>query len=287
MSGLSGVGAGSARLPRSGILRRHAVLEALGLYLAWTFVTYLLEGRPRTLHRPEAATLRLAYALVANLLVGIVAAVWLARRFVEARHATAARLGFGGPRRAAVTVLAAVILGFAVHAVRGPMTTDPIALLNAFAQVLVVSIAEVLVCWVAPLGAFAALLRSSGRAFQLLVPLLVSAILFGAYHYAHSPPFNTLRMVALLSAVGVATGMFFVVSRDVYGTIVFHSVLALVGVIEAMDRTGALASLARPRPSLIAMAAVASITLVLLHRSWLPSGAGGRVGATAKPPPVA
>lgn len=152
---------------------------------------------------------------------------------------------------------------------QGATTVEPIVMLNAFAQVLVVSIAEVLVCWVVPLGAFAALLRSRAKAFRLLVPLVVSAILFGAYHYAHSPPFDTFRMVVLLTAVGMATGVFFVVSRDVYGTIVFHSALALVGVLEAMDRAGALASFTRPRLSLIAMAAAASITLVLVHRSWL------------------
>jgi hypothetical protein len=256
-------------------LARTAILEALGLYLAWTLATYLLEGRPRTLHRPEAATLRVAYALVANLLVGVVAAAWLARRYVAARLVTADRLGFGLPRRTVIAVLAAVILGLAVHAMRGPTTPDRIAMLNAFSQVLVVSIAEVLVCWVVPGGAFAALLASKGAALRLGLPLLVSALLFGAYHYAHSPPFDTLRMVALLSAVGMATGVFFLASRDVYGTIVFHNALALVGVLGAMDRTGALQSFTRPRASLIAMAAVASITLAGLHYSWLRATNGG------------
>ncbi len=189
--------------------------------------------------------------------------------YLGARLATAARLGFGRPRRAAVGIFAALVAGCAVHAVQGATTVEPIVMLNAFAQVLVVSIAEVLVCWVVPLGASGVPGSPHHRDQQLLVPLVVSAILFGAYHYAHSPPFDTFRMVVLSTAVGMATGVFFVVSRDVYGTIVFHSALALVGVLEAMDRAGALASFARPRLSLIAMAAAASITLVLVHRSWL------------------
>ena len=40
----------------SEVLPRRAVLEALGLYLAWMFATYLLEGRPRTLHRLHLGT---------------------------------------------------------------------------------------------------------------------------------------------------------------------------------------------------------------------------------------
>jgi hypothetical protein len=46
---------------------RRAVAGALGLYSLWVLLTYLLKGRQQTLLRPEVATLRLVYALVANL----------------------------------------------------------------------------------------------------------------------------------------------------------------------------------------------------------------------------
>jgi hypothetical protein len=48
-----------------------ALTLALGLYLLWVFVTYLLEGRIHTFQRPEAIGARLIYALVANIVIGI------------------------------------------------------------------------------------------------------------------------------------------------------------------------------------------------------------------------
>ena len=50
---------------------RRALTLALALYLLWVLVTYLLEGRILTLQRPEATGARLAYELVANILIGI------------------------------------------------------------------------------------------------------------------------------------------------------------------------------------------------------------------------
>lgn len=44
---------------------------AIALFLIWVFATYLLEGRILTLQRPDATGARLAYALIANLLIGI------------------------------------------------------------------------------------------------------------------------------------------------------------------------------------------------------------------------
>ena len=48
-------------------------LAPLGLYAAWAAATWVLEGRIRTLLRPEAAFDRALYALVANLLIGTLA----------------------------------------------------------------------------------------------------------------------------------------------------------------------------------------------------------------------
>ena len=65
-----------------------------------------------------------------------------------------------------------------------------------------------------------------------------AALAFGLYHFAHSPPFNTLPMVSLLSAVGVATGIFFFLGGDLYSTIVLHNAFAMRGVIQVLDESG-------------------------------------------------
>jgi hypothetical protein len=43
------------------------------------------------------------------------------------------------------------------------------------------------------------------------------------YHIAHSPPFNTLAMIALLTGIGLVTGTFYLCTRDAHGTVIFHS----------------------------------------------------------------
>jgi hypothetical protein len=67
------------------------------------------------------------------------------------------------------------------------------------------------------------------------VAITFAALVFGVYHFAHSPPFNTPTMVLFLSGVGVATGIFFFIGDDVYSTIVLHNAFAIRGVIQALD----------------------------------------------------
>jgi hypothetical protein len=249
--------------------RRGALVQALGLYIGWTGATYLLEGRPRTFLRPEEPALRLTYALVANVLIGTVLSVWLARRLVRGGVASTSELGFRRLRHAAAAVAVASGLGLAGYVLQDPPTLNPIVLLNGFAQVLVVSMAEVLVCWVLVGGTIWAALRPYGAAPGPVAFVLVSAVSFGLYHYAHSPPFNTLRMALFLSGVGVATGIFFVVSRDVYGTVAFHNWLGLFGVLQALERADRLETLAVPRWPLLATAGLAVGTVAFLHWWWL------------------
>lgn len=252
--------------------RRGALVGAAGLYLAWAVATYLLEGRLQTLLRPEARGLRLTYALIANLLIGTVLSLRLARRLVVEGLVSARSFGFQSARRTAITVVAAAILGLAGYALQGAPTWRPVALLNGFAQVLVVSVAEVLVCWVIVGCTLRAALRSRGPVVAAGALLVVSAALFGAYHFAHSPPFDTPGMVLLLSGVGLLTGGFFLLSREVYGTIAFHTFLGLFGVLGALAEAGRLEALATPRGPLLATAIVAVATVALLDRLWLRPG---------------
>jgi hypothetical protein len=94
---------------------------------------------------------------------------------------------------------------------------------------------------------------------------VVAAVLFGVYHYAHSPPFNTHAMVVLLTSVGLVTGTFFFISRDIYGTVVFHNFLGVFGVLGSLERSGRLETYTVPQLGLLGTAAAAVAVLAAIH----------------------
>ena len=259
-------------LARAGASRRHdavaAAAWALGLWLCWTAATYLLEGRVLTLTRPEDTGARILYSVVANLLIGTAGSVYVLRRLVRKGVLSPQRSGFPVPRRTLLAVGAAIVLGSAAYAAQGPPTLDPVVLVNVYAQVLAVSVAEVLVCW-SVIGGTVEALSKPIRRRGTLVAALAAAALFGAYHFAHSPPFNTVGAVVLLSVVGLVTGAFFFVSRDVYGTIVFHNCLGTIGVLGALERSGGLGMYTDVRAPIIAAGALSLAALVMAHLVWL------------------
>lgn len=246
-----------------------ALPAALALFLVWTVATYLFEGLPRTLLRPEATGLRVAYALVVNVGIGVIGSLWILRRAVTAAAMSAYRTGFAGGRRARIGVLAGVLLGATVFVAQRPPTADPTVLVNGFSQVLVVSIAETLVCWAVVGASLESRLRRRNLPLPRMWAAITASALFGLYHLAHSPPFNTVRMVLLLTVVGLFTSAFFFTVRSVYGTIVLHNFLGLFGVLDALARGGRLAGLQRPAVALIATAGGTLVLLLILHRAWL------------------
>ena len=253
---------------------RRALSLAFVLYLLWVFATWLLEGRIHTLLRPEAMGARLSYALVANILIGIVGSALVIRFVSRAGTLSPEQAGFRGLGHAAMAVVIGVVLGFAFYALQGAPSWNPVVLLNAYAQVLVGSIAEVMVCWAVIGGISQAVLREDrGRWVSLILAALIASVFFGVYHFAHSPPFNTVPLVVFLSLIGLVTSVFFFVSRDVYGTIAFHNFLGIFGVIGALDASGNLTSFERPIIPLLVMAVIAVALLVAAHILWLNSEA--------------
>jgi hypothetical protein len=245
---------------------------AAAVYAAWGVATYLLEGYPRTLLRPEATGLRAAYAAIANLGVGIIGGAWAARWLAGRAGGTAGRLGFRGAAHAVATAAAGGGLGLLLYRSQDPPALGPAALANTFAQVLVVSAAEVVVCWALVGGAVEWALRPWGWAAARAGGVGVAAAAFGVYHFAHSPPFNSPAVVAFLAGVGVLTGVFFLAARDVYGTIAFHNWLGVVGVARATEAAPPDPAGGQLQPALLCMAAAALVTLVLCHRAWLRGG---------------
>jgi hypothetical protein len=242
--------------------RTQAVAAATGLLAVWTLATYLLEARLSTFLRPDATTSRFVYTVVANVLIGTIGAAWVIRTLVRAAELPGVTTyGIAGPFRILVLVPVAALLAGLFLAGQELPTVDPVILANASAQVLVVSIAEVVVCWCL----FGSVLRNAfGPEFASAGTAVVfAALAFGVYHFAHSPPFNTPAMVVLLSGVGVATGVFFFLGGDLYSTIVLHNAFAVRGVIQALDESGNLDRYASPQLPLIATAIAAVVVLVI------------------------
>lgn len=241
------------------------------MYVAWTAITWLLEGRIQTLLRPDAVTDRLLYTGIANVLVGTVLALLLVSELLSADFTSRRALGFRSATRTLAAVVLAGVLGYALFALQRPPTTDAVVVTNVFAQVLPVSIAEVVVCWVVVGGSVAALLRHRGIQSWLATgaALVVSSVLFGVYHFAHSPPFNTVEMVALLTVVGVGTGLLYFVGGSFYGALVFHNFMALFGVVTSLAEAGQLATYQQPLVALLATALVALIVLVGTERLFV------------------
>ena len=94
--------------------------------------------------------------------------------------------------------------------------------------------------------------------------VIIESVLFGACHFAHSSPFNTARFVVLLGT------LFFFVSRDVYGTIVFYNFLGIFGVVGALEPPSTLGSFEQRAIPLLAMAVVAVVLLVVAHACVVP-----------------
>ena len=241
--------------------RTQAVASAIAVFAVWMLATYLLEARVGTFLRPDT-TNRFVYTVVANMLIGTIGSALVIRAIV--RRAELPRVttyGIARPHRIlGLVALAAVLAGLFLVGQEFP-TSDPVILTNAFAQVLVVSIAEVVVCW----ALFGAVLRNAlGSGFgSAAIAVVSAALVFGLYHFAHSPPFNTPAMVLLLSGIGVATGMFFFLGGDLYSTIVLHNAFAIHGVIAALDESRNLDRYASPQLPLIATAVAAVVVLVI------------------------
>jgi hypothetical protein len=248
---------------------RTALRNAVAVYVAWVAATYLLEGMVGTLLRPEAIGLRLAYAIVANLFIGILLPLWVIRSLLRARWARASDFGFSGARRTAASVVAAAVVGYALFAQSQAAPVPLLITLNSFAQVWVVSVAEIVVCWALVGATLFISLRRWSRWGAYLIASSVASVLFGVYHFAHSAPFNEVGMVLFLTGIGFVTSLWWFVSRDAYGTAIFHNFFGVTGVLAALRAGGHLPEHPTLAVPLVAMAGVATLALVVLELRWI------------------
>lgn len=266
------------------------VSSAAAVYLVWVAATYTLEGSRHTLLRPEAEADRLAYAFLANVLLGTLLPLWVLRTLVRPGRTVASPLPpppprplreviAGRPSPISISVIGAAALGLIMLLPLWPLAGHPLVNGNVVAQVVPVSVAEVLVCWVLVGAAIeAAVGRGSGRRLVCApIKWLSATALFGLYHFAHGPPYDTWRMALLLSGVGLLTGAFFLISGEWYGTIVLHGSLATIGVMRSLAEAKVLSSFQVPRPDLYLLAAAAVALLVILDGLLLHRGGRGPI----------
>jgi hypothetical protein len=246
-----------------------AVRKALLVYVAWVLATYLLEGMPGTLVRPEAVGLRLAYALVANLGIGILLPLWILRGLVRRGWAAPGDFGLSGAARTVPSVLAAAAVGYALFTYSQPDPVHWLVVLNSFAQVWVVSAAEIVVCWALVGATIFVALRARHRWAAIAAAAIAASVLFGVYHFAHSAPFNELRMVAFLTGIGLVTSLWWFASHDVYGTAVFHNFFGVTGVLAALKAGGLVPEQPTLAVPLVATAAVVALAVLIPGTLWL------------------
>ena len=209
------------------------------------------------------------YTVVANWVVGLGVSGWVLSLLSGVGVITAEKAGFQTATHALIAVLVGTGLGLAGYLIQKPPTRHPTIVLNGFAQVLTVSLAEVMVCWAVVGTVTEAVLQARGFPYPTVVAALVASVVFGIYHIAHSPPFNSIKMIVLLAGIGLVTSLFFFVSRDIYGTVMFHNFLGMFGVLRALHTSGKLQLYERFKVLLISMALLSIVLLIVVHVLWV------------------
>jgi uncharacterized membrane protein YeaQ/YmgE (transglycosylase-associated protein family) len=229
------------------------ILISLCIYVVWTVATYLLEGRIHLLQKIDVFG-RFEYAIVANMIIGTVVAIWLISYYhIPSKFVSVKQMGFQQLNRKFITIIViSSLLGFGLFIFQRPASLNPIVIFNIFAQTLPVSIAEVVVCWGVVGTSFESILllfsksrtglkgkeknkKASTRIIAAIVGAVVATVLFGAYHFAHSPPFNQLNTVLFLMIPGTLTSIVYFIGRNIYVTVIFHNFQALYGVMRSID----------------------------------------------------
>lgn len=246
---------------KSDFLDRHQGILCLALvtYVIWVIATFLLEGRILTLLRPEAVVHRVVYTLIANILIGSLLALLVVHHAITRKIISLNSAGFQSFKRTLIAVAIAFILGAIVLVLQQLPSLDPIVLLNVYAQVFTVTIAEIAVCWIVVGSITEGSLSTKGKVVALAGGIILSSILFGVYHFSHSPPFNQPAMVAFLSIIGLVTSLVYFIGRDLYATMVFHNFFGVIGVMQSLSASGLLSAYSQPLLPVIGMAIISFV----------------------------
>ena len=100
-------------------------------------------------------------------------------------------------------------------------------------QVLPVSIAEVMVCWALIGSCFESIAKNNNKRkiISVITGAVAALVLFGMYHYAHSPPFNQTSFVLFLMLPSIATAVTYFLGRDIYAAVIVQNFMGIFGVL--------------------------------------------------------
>ena len=238
---------------------------ALSIYIIWVAATYILEGRIHLFQEVDPIG-RMTYVIIANIAIGIVLSAMAIRYLLKAQLLKPEQLGLSKSRLRTVAIIASAAAGgLALFMLQNPRTLEPIVVFNAFMQVLPVSVAEVMVCWALIGSSFESLAKNNnnnkGRiVLSVIVGAVAASVLFGVYHYAHSPPFNQTSVVLFLMLPSIATAVTFFLGRDIYAAVIVQNFMGIVGVLAGLPN---LEVYRQPMVPIYALTAVSVAALII------------------------
>jgi hypothetical protein len=235
---------------------------ALSIYIIWVAATYLLEGRIHLFQKVDPIG-RMTYVVIANIAIGTVLSAIAIRYLLKAQLVKPKQLGLNKSRiRTAVVITSAAAGGLALFMLQNPRTLEPIVVFNVFMQALPVSIAEVMVCWALIGSSFESIAKNNNKRkiMSVIVGAIAASVLFGVYHYAHSPPFNQTSIVLFLMLPSIATAVTYFLGRDIYAAVIVQNFMGIFGVIANLP---ALEPFRQPMVPIYVLSAVSVAVLVI------------------------
>lgn len=206
---------------------------ALSIYIIWVAATYLLEGRIHLFQKVDPIG-RMTFVVISNIAIGTVLSAIAIRYLLKAQLVKPEQLGLNKSRlRTAAVIASAAAGGLALFMLQNPKTLEPIVVFNVFMQALPVSIAEVMVCWALIGSSFESIAKNNNnrKIMSVIVGAIAASVLFGVYHYAHSPPFNQTSIVLFLMLPSIATAVTYFLGRDIYAAVIVQNFMGIFGVI--------------------------------------------------------
>jgi ABC-type uncharacterized transport system permease subunit len=120
-----------------------------------------------------------------------------------------------------------------------------------------------MVCWALIGSSFESVTKNQnkeGAVSSILIGAVTASVLFGVYHYAHSPPFNQTSIVLFLMLPSIATAVTYFLGRDIYAAVIAQNFMGIFGVIANLP---ALEPFRQPMVPIYALSAVSVTTLVI------------------------
>jgi len=210
------------------------LLIPLLLYIVWMLETYLLEGSVG-LFMHFQPLLFLVYTVFANSIVGTIIPVMCLRSAFLSGAVNMFQVGFRSLRRTVLASGLTALSGYLCLVTFTPFGTHRIALFNAFAFIIPVAVAEVMICWVLIGTHVQAYIRNGSAAVSIILGVVTTAFLFGISFTAHSPPLNQPGVLLLLCVIGAGTALFFFAVRDVYTSVIFVACATLPVMLQRVD----------------------------------------------------